>query len=126
MVKKAYMKTIEMLLVIVLSSIFLLVVVPKQASVERTENPSYLISLEKNSQFRDFVNANNGCYDSNQGAVINRLVVDYLPDEYDYTICIGRKASSLPQKNLFVDTLFVSGNYTNINYKVVRLYYWAK
>ena len=44
MVKKAFMKTIEMLIVIVLSAIFLIMLLSKPASLNQAEVKDYFIS----------------------------------------------------------------------------------
>jgi len=123
--KKAFMKTVEILLVIILSSIFLLVILPKQQQNTETKSTPYLIYLEQDPEFRNFINSNTRCYNSSSNEA-NNFVKRYLPKEFDYILCSGTKATNLPEKNVFVDSLFFSGNISNVEYKIIRLYYWAK
>lgn len=121
---KAYMKTIEMLLVIVVSTMFLLVIIPKQASLSRAELKEVLINLEDNSQFRLYASQNTGCYNSTNQTVSD-LIESYLPSVYDYNLCIGILPSSVPDRNIFVESLLFVGNHTEVQNKILRLYYWV-
>ena len=123
--KKAFMKTIEIMLVIILSTIFLLVILPKQQQITETKSTPYLIYLEKDAEFRDFIISSNECYNSSS-AEASSYVEKYLPQELDYILCSGTKSTNLPEKNVFVDSLFFAGNISNVEYKIIRLYYWAK
>ena len=123
--KKAFMKTIEILLVIILSTLFLLVVLPKQQQTTETKSKAYLIYLEKDADFRNFIISNTACYNSSS-VEASRFIRRYLPDDLDFILCSGTKATDLPEKNVFVDSLFFSGNISNIEYKTIRLYYWVK
>jgi len=125
MVKKAYMKTIEMLLVMVVSTIFLLVILPKQNYRDNMQKESYLIHLEKDETFRDFITDNTACYNSTPKNTITVLVDRHVPKEFDYTICIDKTPTILPKKDIFIDSLVIAGNYSQTDFKIVRLYYWA-
>jgi len=124
MVKKAFIRTLEILIVIIVTTIFLLVIIPKQAINTEDKVQLYLINLEKNADFRSFVSQNTGCYNSSTSFIINTLIEEYLPSNYDYLICSDAKATELPETRVVVDTLFFAGNITSVNYKTVRLYYW--
>jgi competence protein ComGC len=126
MVKKAYMKTIEMLLVMVISTIFLLLILPKQNYRESMQKESYLIHLEKDETFRDFVTGNIGCYNSTPKNTITVLVEKHIPKEFDYTICIDKTPRTLPIKDIFIDSLVIAGNYSQTEFKTIRLYYWSE
>ena len=123
MVKKAYMKTIEMLFVIVISTIFLIVIIPKPESLSRSDLKDILIELEDNPQFRDFSQKNTGCFNSTNQTV-SELIGSYLSTTYDFNLCIGILPSSVPNQNIFVESLYFVGNYTTTNQKKIRLYYW--
>jgi hypothetical protein len=124
--KKAFVKTLEALLAIIITSIFMLGVFPKQQANLAFEEVSYLAKLEKNSDFRIFAGGNDGCFNSTPKASINVLIESYLPARYDYIFCSNAKAQQVPQGKLYADTLFFTGNITQTNYKILRLYYWVK
>ena len=126
MVKKAYMKTIEILLVVVLTTVFLVLIIPGQESLTRSKHPSYLINLETNDDFRNFVTNNNACFNSTPANTATGLIERYLPLEFDYTLCTGLKIESVPQKEVFIDSIVIIGNHTHTNFKTIRLYYWTE
>ena len=121
--KQGFMKTMEILLVIVLTTIFVLTVVPSTIENDREEQKFYLNLLESDIEFRDFLINNNNCFNSTQDLVaINKLKV-YLPLEQDFKLCVDKIPEDLPPRDVTVDTLFFVGNYTDVDYKIIRLYY---
>ncbi|MBN2368800.1 hypothetical protein JXC34_07290 [Candidatus Woesearchaeota archaeon] len=125
MQKKAFMKTVEILMAIVITTIFLLVIIPKQSTLSRQASEAYLVNLMDDENFRVFVTGNTACFNSTSGQQINAMIARYLPNQYDYIVCSGARVTELPERNVFVDTLLIAGNITSIQPKVVRLYYWA-
>lgn len=121
MVKKAFMKTVEILIVVIVTTLFMTVVLSREPEQKSIKAEAFLINIENNPAFRAFVSQNNGCHNS----PIN-IMQDYVPSGYDYMLCINAKPANLPEQDVFVDMLFYAGNITNINYKIVRLYYWSK
>ncbi len=119
------MKTVEILIVIVLTTIFLVTIFERQPSNTIIRKSSYLIHLEKDVEFRDFIINNDGCFGSSELS-IDSLIKNYLAKEYDYMLCSDEKANELPVKKINVDTLFFSGNLTSTKIKTIRLYYWTK
>jgi len=126
MVKKGFMKTMEILLVIVLTTIFVLTVIPRSSENKRDEQKFYLNTLEKNEEFRDFLINNNNCFNSTEDIVSVELLRGYVPLEYDFKLCIDDIPTDSPSKDVIVDTLFFSGNMTDVDTKIIRLYYWVK
>lgn len=121
--KKAFMKTLEMLFVIVLSSIFLLSMIPKNINNPIPERVTYLGKLEYDSSFRDFINSNTGCFNSTHVGV-RALLEPYMKNRYDYELCSDANAGTLPQTTVNLDMIFFAGNISETDYKIVRLYYW--
>ena len=109
---------------IVLTTVFLLVIIPRQASLPKTDREPYLVNLESDDDFRAFVTENTACFNSTSG-IIDPLVRRYLPLQYDYIFCSGTKVAELPERTIYVDTLFMAGNLTDVSYKTVSLYYWV-
>jgi len=126
MVKKAYLKSIEMLIVIVLTLVFLVVVIPRQESLDIGQKKNILINLQDSEVFRDFVINNNGCFNSTPTNSVTLLINQYIPQEYDYKVCTGPKARTLPEKTVYIDSLMFAGNLSNTEFKTIRLYYWPK
>ncbi len=124
--KQGFMKTVEVLFVIVLTSIFLFVMVPELTMTEEVERfQDILINLEENPDFRNFVVANNGCYNSSN-TTVDSYITQYIEDEYDYLLCINRASSGFGARKVVAETLFIAGNITNYQQRTVRLYYWTR
>src|SRR3989344_7066747 len=124
--KKAYIKTVEIIIAIVLTTIFILVILPKGAERFGTERPTYLTKPESHPDFRSFAAANSGCFNSSQSPILTSLIERYLPRQYDYTLCIGTRATSLPDKDIQIDSVFFAGNISQTNFRTIRLYYWTR
>lgn len=120
---KAYMKTIEILLVIVLTTMLLLIIIPRPSTLE-TEQKNYLIHLEQNAAFRNFAIQNAGCYNSTDTEAITGLVRGYLPQDYSFVICIDQSAVLPDKETIYANSIIISGNYSSIDVKTVRLFYW--
>ena len=120
------MKTVEIMLVVIVTTIVILYIVPKQSAIDTDTRKEHLIYLEDNPEFREFISGNIGCYGSSDSE-ISSLVETYLPTGHDYILCSGSSISELPVKSrIYVDNLFFSGNISNIDYKIVRLFYWPE
>jgi len=122
MVKQAFMKTVEILLVIVITSIFMFVIASKEQTRAEPEIGSVLAHLIDNSEFRNFVSENTGCFNSS----FNPMIAGYMKRNMDYMLCIQAVPENLPLKEVNVESQFLVGNYTNIEYKIIRLYKWYK
>ncbi len=120
---KAYMKTIEILLVIVLTTMLLLIIIPRPSALE-TEQKNYLISLEENEAFRNFAIQNTGCYNSTDAEAVTGLVKNYLPQDYSFVICIDQSTVLPDKETIYANSILISGNYSSIDVKTVRLFYW--
>jgi hypothetical protein len=125
MVKKAYIKTIEILLVIIISTIFIFAIIPKQETLRRDDLKDILFILGENPYFRSFASENTGCFDS-ETMIVSDLIEPYLPQSFNYILCIDSLPDTLPNKDVFAESFFFSGNHTEVQKKVLRLYYWAK
>jgi hypothetical protein len=123
MVKKAFVKTLEIFLVIIFTSIFLMILLQRQFSSSTLENERYLIELEKDPEFRDYLSQSTGCFNSSTSS--SGYIRQYLPSKFDYTLCINTEPEELPRKDVYLDSLFFTGNITSIQSKKIRLYYWV-
>ncbi|MEM4336572.1 MAG: hypothetical protein QXG86_01040 [Candidatus Woesearchaeota archaeon] len=121
MKKKAYLRTIEALMAVLLTFLFVFFVFPKsQTQVNKIEF-GVLSTLENEETFRNCV-----------------LIADYnctytflrrhIPQNYDFVFDIndnpGMFRTNLPEKNINTETLYIAGNITFYNPKFLRIYYW--
>ncbi len=122
--RKAFMKTIEVGIAIVLTYLFLILITPKQVPTASRERIAETLSiLQQNDDFRNCVISENGtCVDSNI-----RL---FLQASFDYVYSVSSDPnyvpSGLPQKRIFVDSIFISGNTTLYKPKIFKVYYWTR
>jgi hypothetical protein len=120
--KKAFVKTLEIFLVIIFTTIFLIVLLQRQFSSTTLEKEKYLIELEKNTDFRNYLSQNTGCFNSSTSS--SGYIRQYLPSKFEYTLCINKLPEGLPGIDVYSDSIFFTGNITSPQSKKIRLYYW--
>ncbi len=128
MVKKGYMKTMEALLAIIITALFIVLLIPKMdTSKTREERLQILDKLEKDDEFRiNIINSENECYNKSSNNILSAKMDNYLLDEYNFRLCINSKALNLSEQKTYVDSVYILGNMTNYSNKIVRLYYWIE
>jgi len=126
MKKKAYLKTLEAVFALVLTFLFIMFVVPPRMVVAPKE-PSidFVGLLGQNPDFRNCIVAENyPCLHT----AIDSLYPE-LNKTYEYRLNISSDPNSvidLPQKEVYVDSVFIAGNVSYFNPKILRIYYWAR
>ena len=125
MVKKGFMKTMEIVFAIVLTTLFLMMVIPDNRLNQKSVSEPRLIKLESNQNFRDFIGSNEGCFNSSN-TLLDAIIRNYLSMEYDFIFCINDRTTYLPNKDVITDTMFYAGNISELNYKTIRLYMWIR
>jgi len=126
MVKKAFMKTFEVLIAIVLTLIFVILMVPKENTSElKGEGIKIMNLMEKYPDFISETIENDGCFNRTSSNKLANLTEEYISGSYSYYICVDSAATNLPNKRIYVDSVFMTGNITNYQHKIVRLYYWV-
>ncbi len=120
------MKTMEALLAIIITAIFVILLIPRLRVAEvKEDKPEVLEQLEKDPDFRlNVITTSEGCYNKSSKNTLTQKVESYLLDEYEYRICLNEKALNLTEKKVYVDSVFILGNMTNFSHREVRLYYW--
>ena len=127
MVKQGFMKTLEILLVVILTTFFMLVIIPNKTEIINVDKPNYLINLENDESFRSYISfSNNICYNSSQDNYATNAIDRYLPKVYDYWLCVEIIPGALPPTDVTIDSLVMVGNYSKPKFKIVRLFYWAE
>lgn len=122
--KKGIFKTIEMMITILLTFIFALVI-SDHLGVQETVDHDFRIKdvLQKNIGFRNCVLSNNqSCLDSTVRVYLNPL--------YDFSITISKNPdyvlTGLPDSQVYVESMFIAGNYTTIDSRIVKVYIYEK
>ncbi|MBW3011565.1 hypothetical protein KY311_00095 [Candidatus Woesearchaeota archaeon] len=127
--KKAYLKTVEVLLAILLGGAFIIYVIPSSLTRGIEQDPVDLLeNLEYNNEFRQLMIFNqSNCIDA------ELLARSFLPARFKYSYAFSAVAldnindipESLPtDKRVYADTLFLAGNSSEYKPVVVKLFYW--
>ena len=119
---KAYIRTLEMFIAIVITFIFLMFVIPKNMSRAEEKELHFLAKLEQESNFRN-------CVISSNISCINSSVSQLIPSRYDYTLITDDKLNTpetLPLAKIGADSIMIKGNMTNSTTKFVQVFYWKK
>ena len=125
--KKAYMRTLEAVIAMVISFIFITFIVTNKTSAEIVQpNINLLEILEQNPLFRN-------CVMSENYPCLNSTLLMHYPDftelygyRFNITTDPNTAVSDLPEKEVRLESLFIAGNDTYLYPRVVRLYYWIK
>ncbi|MBI2550599.1 hypothetical protein HYV83_05495 [Candidatus Woesearchaeota archaeon] len=122
--KKGVFRTLEALIAIFITFLFLLVFIPQQRELSVPETPpNILAGLRDNEDFRN-------CIILKNQTCINQTLDKNLEDKYDFKFNLSEdphvSISGLPQKRVYANSIFIGGNTTNSTSLIVRLYFWTK
>ncbi|MBI3034399.1 hypothetical protein HYY72_04515 [Candidatus Woesearchaeota archaeon] len=121
--KKGFLRTVEVVIAIAMTFIFLIVFIPEYASTKPAlKNENALETLYKNPDFR-------ACITSENSTCINQSLSKRL-ENYDYAFNISKspdeRSTNLPQKRIFSESAFISGNNSAYEPRIMRIYYWGR
>ncbi|MBW3023141.1 hypothetical protein KY308_03490 [Candidatus Woesearchaeota archaeon] len=121
--KKSYLRTIEVMIAILVTFLFVYFVFPKSQTPQENEQITVLKVLENNPDFRNCIlGVEYGC--------VENYLKDYVPPNYDFVFDISEDVDvfrpNLPEKNINTETIYISGNTTEYSPKLLKLYYWRK
>ncbi|MBI2143161.1 hypothetical protein HYU20_02360 [Candidatus Woesearchaeota archaeon] len=122
--KQGVFRTLEALIAIFITFLFLIVFIPTQRErAQPTAPPNVLADLRDNDEFRN-------CVMQKNETCINQSIDRNLEDSYDFKFNLSDKpnagAPALPQKQVYANSMFIAGNTTNSTQLIVRLYFWSK
>jgi len=121
--KKAFVRTLEVFIAVVVTFIFINFVIPLRTATDVTASSTHILEvLEQNDDFRD-------CVVEYNITCINNSIDYYLPDAYSFTFNVSDDPNigvpDLPRKEVLVDSIFVAGNISAYTPRIVRVYYWV-
>jgi len=124
--KKGYLRTLEAVLAIVITFIFLIFIIPNNFSGSKQEKLNILNNLIEENEFRDAImNMSSECLNKTSGNQANDIINPIMGDEWNYYLCKDKKPEELPRKEVFVESAFFTGNITDYYpNKIIKLYYW--
>jgi hypothetical protein len=129
--KKAYLKTVEVLLAMLIGGAFIIYVIP--ATLTRaTEQPpiDILSSLENNDDFRQLM-----LFSQTECVDAELLMLKFLPAKFKYSYAFSpveladyaKVPSNLPKdRRVYADSIFLAGNTTKYKPVIVKLFYWVE
>lgn len=120
--KKGYLRTIEMVIIFLLTFSLLAVIIRDPNVISEQEEKEEIISeLIKDEGFREMLfNIEKRCVYSDDSELIITFLKEIIYD--DFTLCINKKPS-LPKKSVDVQSIFFTGTINQtITEKEVKLY----
>lgn len=125
--KKAYLKTVEAAIAIVLSFMFIVYFIPtKPDTKESLADLDILTIMDQDSTFRR-------CAIAENYSCMNATFESYYPEvtlshDYLFNVSTNPRISdvSLPPLDIRVESIMIAGNDTYLRPKTIRLYYWPK
>ena len=122
--KNAYMRTLEAVIAIILTFAFILYIMPSNTFTIKEDTTNILIGLMNNEAFREDAQNLTACAYKSQNESINQILDVELKSYLNYAVCPQGILPELPRKRVNVESLYLTGNYTNTTNKVIKLYYW--
>lgn len=123
--KKAYLKTLEVILALVFTFAFILYILPSHDASVDEEAKKILIHLMDDDGFREQANNLTSCINRGDNQTINTYFDSTLYSYIEYYLCPQGMTPSLPRKKVNVESLYLTGNMTDSTQKIVKLYYFS-
>lgn len=123
--KKAYLKTIEVVLAMVLTFSVILYIMPITENTPDQDTKDILLSISQNEEFRQSALSLDTCAYKQANVSITNILDERLRPYLNYSICAQGNIPVLPRKTVNVESLYLMGNITLKNNKIIRLYYWG-
>ena len=122
--KKAIFKTLEAFIAVFITFLFLIVFIPQIRERTEPQTPqNILVTLRDNDEFRN-------CVIQKNQTCLSQFAERNLEGKYEFKINVSDNPNAvvpgLPEKRVYANSLFISGNTTNSTKLVVRLYFWTK
>lgn len=130
--RKGYIRTLEAILAIVMSFVFISFIIPTKLGGETgTQEDKYLGLVSRQDNFRiAALSAPEGCYKSNSTQQMAVIIGRFIPESIDFYICSSSKPGTipldLPSEKVTADSAILSGDENIYNPRIIRLFYWSK
>ena len=122
MKKKGFVRTIEALIAIIMSFVFLVLIMPTDTQVSFKKDLGILAPFEDDEIFR-------GCVLQDKDGCLNDYIKDFMPAHLEHKILITNDSNEnieLPEKRVFVESLMFAGNISEYSPKIVKIFYWSR
>jgi len=121
--KKGIFKTLEALIALFMTMVFLVLFLPQETADIQTEPKGFLSILREDDSFRN-------CIIQKNTTCINQTIDKNLEDNFDFVLNLSENPSTtvsgLPDVQIFSESLFITGNVTNSTTTILRVFYWNK
>ena len=121
--RKAYLRTIEVMIATIITFLFVYFVFPKSQTPEEKIKLGVLKVLENNPDFRN-------CVITLSYNCTENYLNDYVPKNYGFVFDIAENPdiyrANLPEKSINTETIYIAGDINLYSPKIVKLYYWRK
>ena len=137
MVKKAYLRTLEVIIAIVLVLGFIILMTPKQLKSQEVqstikESKKFIFNeILSRDSLRNIIISNNGkkCSELDETNELIEFIKENIPIGYIYEceICAAQSSCTqldLPLKNIYADSISISDDMGQLTF--FRLYFWQK
>ena len=123
MKKKAYLRTIEVTIAIILTFVIAYFIFPRATVPTEYSGISILPVLEQNPEFRS-------CVTSLNYSCTEAFLRDYVPGNYDFAYDITEDSETahagLPAQGVYAESIYIAGDINLYSPKIIKLYYWRK
>ena len=120
--KKGYLRTLEVVFAVLLTFIFIIYMLPTYITAGGAEESLDVLSPIK-------TNIRN-CFST---TCVETAIIDFeanFANKFNYVINISDSSdiivSGLPNERVFADSVFIAGNSTSYNPRIIRIYYFTR
>ncbi|MCX6707046.1 MAG: hypothetical protein NT001_02800 [Candidatus Woesearchaeota archaeon] len=125
--KKAFMSTLEAVIAVITGFLFVSFIISSRSPTGTfKENIDLMSILKDNPGFRQ-------CALSSNLSCLNDALALHYPDfvkvyNYEFNVTTSPRSAppDMPAKDIYLESVFITGNSTFSYPRVVRLYYWTK
>lgn len=119
--KKAFLRTVEVAVAVIITFLIAYSIFPESTTPQKTESLGILYVLEQNPDFRY-------CVASLNYTCVEGFFEEFLPENYEFAYDITenpeQKHANLPEKDVFSESVYITGTINLYKPKIVKLYYW--
>jgi len=122
--KKAFLRTVEAVIAIIITFLVLVIIFPKNNISEYQKSSLNNLDLMKDDEI-----LRNCIYLDNLSCVEN-IITNYLPASYEFQYLVTSNPNdfiyNLPKTRIYTKNLIFAGNNQVYDFRILKIYYWLK